>query len=166
MQVLATTTGNTLYAWGYNQSGQVGNNTNGPGTSKSSPVQIGALTTWSNVLGGNRSSFAKKGDGTLWSWGQNNFGQLGLGDVTDRNSPVQIGALTTWNKLGGGSQHVLATTTSEALYIWGNNTYGQLGDGTTTHKSSPIQVGALTGWNAVPTGSSGSANQTLVTFKS
>jgi alpha-tubulin suppressor-like RCC1 family protein len=66
---------------------------------RSSPVQIGALTTWSQVAGGSAHSLAIKTDGTLWSWGSGSSGKLGLNDIANRSSPVQVGALTTWSQL-------------------------------------------------------------------
>jgi alpha-tubulin suppressor-like RCC1 family protein len=88
----------------------VGNTTN-----YSSPIQLGALTTWLNVAAGYDGSLATKTDGTLWSWGKNTDGQLGLGNTTTYSSPVQVGALTTWNVLAKRpflKSAVLATTKS------------------------------------------------------
>ena len=156
VHVLATTTDGKLYAWGYNQQGAIGDGTGGAGTHKSSPVQVGALTTWSKVYANTRSSYAIKTDGTLWVWGKNDFGQLGVGNTTNYSSPVQVGGLTTWNKLGGGANHVLATNTANELYAWGyGGAFGQLGDGTTVSKSSPIQIGSLTTWGELGRGNNG-----------
>ena len=55
-----------------------------------------------------RSNIATKTDGTLWSWGQNSYGRLGLGDTTSRSSPVQVGTLTNWSSIAGGGVHTLA----------------------------------------------------------
>jgi alpha-tubulin suppressor-like RCC1 family protein len=77
---------------------------------RSSPVQVGALTTWSNVACGYEHIIATKTDGTLWAWGGNQFGQLGLGNITSRSSPVQVGALTTWSNIACGDGHNIATT--------------------------------------------------------
>ena len=85
-----------LWGWGYNAQGQLGL---GNTTYYSSPKQVGALTTWSQIANGNTHAIATKTDGTLWSWGYNVYGQLGLGDTTSRSSPVQVGALTTWFRL-------------------------------------------------------------------
>jgi alpha-tubulin suppressor-like RCC1 family protein len=72
-------------------------------TNVSSPVQIGSDTNWSLVAVGQYTNFAIKTNGTLWTWGYNNNGQLGLGDTTNRYSPVQIGSSTSWKSLGIGS---------------------------------------------------------------
>jgi alpha-tubulin suppressor-like RCC1 family protein len=81
----------------------------------------------------------------LWSWGQNSFGQLGLGNTTSYSSPKQIGALTTWSKVSTG-YHVAAIKTDGTLWAWGRNTDGELGLGDTTDRSSPVQIGASTAW--------------------
>ena len=73
--------------------GQLGTNNL---TNYSSPVQIGALTTWSKLAVGRDHTLALKTDGTVWAWGRNRYGQLGDGSTTNRSSPVQVGALTTW----------------------------------------------------------------------
>ena len=139
-----------LYAWGGNAYGELGL---GNTTYYSSPVQVGALTTWTKVSAGNQFSVAIKNDGTMWSWGYNGQGQLGLGDTTERSSPVQIGALTTWASVSVGGNFALAIKTDGTLWSWGSNTtYGQLGLGDTTNRSSPVQVGALTTWAKVSMG--------------
>jgi alpha-tubulin suppressor-like RCC1 family protein len=94
---LAIKTDGTLWAWGNGGDGRLGLNTYGP--NQSSPVQVGALTTWSQVAGGDSFSLAIKTDGTLWSWGINNIGELGLNNLVYRSSPVQIGTNTNWVSL-------------------------------------------------------------------
>ena len=85
-----------MYAWGYNGDGQLGL---GDTTNRSSPVQVGALTTWSQVAGGLTHTLATTTGGALYAWGNNNEGRLGLGNTTYYSSPVQVGALTTWSVL-------------------------------------------------------------------
>lgn len=143
----------TLWAWGRNQAGQLGLEDT---ANRSSPVQIGALTTWSFVgLAGGSESFAIKTDGTLWSWGRNNAGQLGLGNTTYYSSPKQIGSDTNWAFVATRWQCVAAIKTNGTLWTWGNNTNGGLGlgdSGAATSRSSPTQVGALTNWLYVTPG--------------
>jgi alpha-tubulin suppressor-like RCC1 family protein len=145
----AIKTDGTLWSWGNNTYGQLGQNDT---TNRSSPVQVGALTNWSKVSGGQSYTLAIKTNGTLWAWGRNNFGQLGDGTVTSKSSPVQVGALTTWSLVSAGAYTALAVKTDGTLWSWGYNNQGQLGDGTVTSKSSPVQVGALTTWSSVSTG--------------
>jgi alpha-tubulin suppressor-like RCC1 family protein len=149
--VFAIKTNGTLWAWGANGSGQLGL---GNTVNRSSPVQVGALTNWATVSSGHAAStVATKTDGTLWAWGKNDFGQLGLGNTTYYSSPKQVGALTTWLKAISGYSVTLAIKTNGTLWSWGNNSTGQLGLGNLTYYSSPMQVGALTNWSSVSGGS-------------
>jgi alpha-tubulin suppressor-like RCC1 family protein len=154
--VVAIKTNGTLWAWGYNGNGRLGL---GDTTSRSSPVQIGTGTTgdWSNVNCNIANHvLAVKNNGTLWAWGENTRGQLGLNDTTDRSSPVQVGTTTNWSLTGShlnaGSEISGAIKNDGTLWTWGRNHVGQLGlgdSGVTTYRSSPVQVGGLTGWNLV-----------------
>jgi alpha-tubulin suppressor-like RCC1 family protein len=147
LHVIATQTDGSLWSWGLNNSGQLGQNI-AYTVNRSSPVQIGALTTWLNVSCGYYHSIATKTDGTLWAWGYNNYGQLGDGTVISRSSPVQIGALTTWSKFSGGYNFTSTIKTDGTLWSWGRNNNGQLGQNiaTTVSRSSPVQVGSNTNW--------------------
>ena len=139
-------TDGTLWTWGINSNGQLGL---GNTTNYSSPKQVGALTTWSTPLIGaatNQFLLCTKTDGTLWSWGLNSTGQLGLGNTTSYSSPKQIGSLTTWKTPVAGNTFVICTKTDGTLWAWGNNTAGRLGQGDTVNRSSPVQIGALTNW--------------------
>ena len=82
-----------MWAWGRNNYGQLGD---GSTTDRSSPVQIGSLTTWLELGAGYQNSGARTTANTLFSWGVNANGELGDGSTTNRSSPVQVGALTTW----------------------------------------------------------------------
>jgi len=146
---IAIKTDGTLWMWGFNNRGQLGLN---DVANRSSPVQVGALTTWyQGAAGSQGSTFVIKTDGTLWSWGYNNFGQLGLNDTTSRSSPIQVGVLTTWSQVAGGREHTLAIKTDGALWSWGRNANGgQLGLNDTVNRSSPVQIGASTTWLVIP----------------
>ena len=146
---LALKTDGTLWAWGknYNNNGTLGL---GDNINRSSPVQVGTLTTWSVISVGYRHSLAIKTDGTLWTWGQYAGGVLGLGEGVDRSSPVQVGTLTTWSAASGAYRHSLAIKTDGTLWAWGRNyNNGQLGLGDIIDRSSPVQVGTLTTWSAI-----------------
>ena len=148
----AIKTDGTLWSWGYSPFGQLGHNNT---TSYSSPVQVGSLTNWLEIAAGcYYHSLAIKTDGTLWAWGYNNNGQLGIGTSDPTYSPTQVGALTTWAQIAGGDQfgHTKAITTSGYLWMWGKNNNGQLGLGNTTYYSSPKQVGSLSSWTKVTNG--------------
>lgn len=147
---VATKTDGTLWSWGKNTpQGQLGLNDT---VNRSSPVQIGALTTWYQVAAGSNHSLAIKTDGTLWSWGYNSSGPLGLGNTVYRSSPVQVGALTTWYQVAAGITFTIAIKTDGTLWSWGKNPYGQLGLNDTANRSSPVQVGALTTWSKIAAG--------------
>tara|TARA_R100001129_G_scaffold145288_1_gene106576 strand:- start:992 stop:2266 length:1275 start_codon:yes stop_codon:yes gene_type:complete len=139
-------TDGTLWAWGTQTTGQLGD---GSTTARSSPVQIGSVTTWVTVACGYSHTLAVKADGTLWAVGQNDNGQLGDGSTTNRSSLVQIGSLTNWKFVAAGDKNSLAVKTDGTLWGWGDNGVGALGDGSTTNRSSPVQIGSLTTWRKV-----------------
>ena len=149
--MIARKTGGTLWAWGRNTSGQLGDNTV---VNKSSPIQIGALNTWTKIAAGAYHCAAVRSDGTLWTWGENTVGQLGHNNTTNRSSPVQVGALTTWADVFCGPQNTFAIKTDGTLWSWGQNNWsyessfagGMLGVGDMTNRSSPTQVGTDTDW--------------------
>jgi len=90
----------------------------------------------------------------LYSWGQNNNGQLGINTTTPRSSPTQVGALTNWAEIEVAQfgYSCGAIKTDGTLWAWGQNSFGEIGDGTTVAKSSPVQVGALTTWSQASAG--------------
>ena len=139
-----------LWSWGQNSFGQLGL---GNRTNYSSPKQVGSLTDWDEVYGAKfNNCFAIKTDGTLWAWGFNIDGSLGLGNTTRYSSPKQVGSLTNWSSVSNGYFHTLAIKTDGTLWSWGRNNFGQLGLGNTTNYSSPKQVGSLTNWLQVAAG--------------
>ena len=81
----------TLWAWGRNSSGQLGN---GSMTDQSSPMKINSDTNWTTVAAGGYHTIALKKDGTLWAWGDNTFGQVGNGSTANQKSPVKINSDT------------------------------------------------------------------------
>ena len=136
----------TLWGWGRNGNGQLGD---GTGTTTNSPVQVGTANNWVTVASGADHALALKSDGTLWAWGHNGVGQLGDGSTTQRLSPVQVGTANNWATVACGAGHTLAVKGDGTLWGWGDNQYGQLGDGTTTQRLSPVQVGTASNWATV-----------------
>jgi len=134
-------TDGTLWAWGTNSYGDLGQNNT---TNSNSPLQVGTSTTWANVFPGLECYMAAKTDGTLWSWGARG-GHLGQNESDiDHSLPIQIGADTDWST--GQNKVSLITTTAYAiktngtLWSWGKGTYGEIGDNTRTQRSSPTQI--------------------------
>jgi alpha-tubulin suppressor-like RCC1 family protein len=161
----AIKTDGTLWTWGRNYSGQLGDNTV---ADKSSPVQtVAGGTRWKQVSAGNSNTAAIKTDGTLWTWGANNLGQLGDNTIIYKSSPIQtVAGGTNWKQvsviMNGIEPGMSAVKTNGTLWSWGCNDYGQLGDTTLTPRSSPIQtVAGGTNWKQV---SINSNNSTAIYF--
>jgi alpha-tubulin suppressor-like RCC1 family protein len=139
-----------LYSWGLGTTGILGLNDT---TTKSSPTQVGTETNWNTVSGtsnGGRFAAAIKTNGTLWMWGNNNYGSLGVNDRVSRSSPVQVGTLTNWSKATTGSYNTLAIKNDGTLWCWGENGQGQLGLNDRVYRSSPVQIGTGTDWATIP----------------
>jgi len=147
----AIKTDGTLWTWGRNNYGQLGNNTN---INKSSPIQtVAGGSDWQSVAGGRRYFAAIKTNNTLWSWGNNNYGQLGDNTVVERSSPVQtISSGTNWKLVSCGDTTAGATKTDGTLWLWGSGTNGALAnnDPGSSRVSSPIQtVAGGSNWKSV-----------------
>jgi len=115
----------TLWAWGYNGNGELGNNSK---VNSSVPVQIGVDKDWYAFAAGGNHALAQKTDGTLWAWGHNAYGQLGDGTWNNKLSPVQIAGHAGWQSFSAGAYHTLATKNDGTLWVWGFNGDGELGD--------------------------------------
>ena len=143
---MAIKTDGTLWGWGENINGELGINVGGPGLQKSSPVQVPGTTWRSLAVGSHRATLGTKTDGTLWSWGFNEQGQLGLNQAatTKISSPTQVPG-TNWSEnISVYDYFTLATKTDGTLWTWGYNGHGALGDNSNVSKSSPVQVPGTT----------------------
>jgi alpha-tubulin suppressor-like RCC1 family protein len=149
--VVAVKTDGTLWAWGNNSNGQLGD---GTFDNKSSPVQIGTLSNWKQVVCGFDWTLAVKTDGTLWGWGDNYAGAIGDGSPpwTDTFSPVQIGSLNDWKQVSASQYHTNAVKIDGTLWSWGPQYNGELGTNDGEYYSSPVQVGSLNNWKQVSAG--------------
>ncbi|MES2515148.1 MAG: T9SS type A sorting domain-containing protein [Bacteroidota bacterium] len=134
---LALQTDSTLWTWGYNGSGQLGDGTN---LSKIYPNKIGSADNWKYISGGAGSTMALKSNGTLWVTGQNQNGNLGDGTTIDKNVLTQIGIGSNWRLIAAGELHSEAMQNDGNLWSFGNNFSGQLGDGSNVNKSIPVLV--------------------------
>ncbi len=159
LHTIAIKTDSTVWAWGSNHVGQLGNGHSGgdgyiydPGIDSNTPVQVigpdgvGFLTDIIAIEGGDNHSVALKSDGTVWTWGSNNPGQLGNGTTTNSSTPVQVigsgcvGFLTDAIAIAAGHRHSIALISDSTVWCWGYNSDGQLGDGTNDNRRWPVQV--------------------------
>lgn len=109
------------------------------------------VAKWTAVAAGKAYSLALRGDGSLWAWGANARGQLGLNDVQGRNQPVKLPG-NDWSAVSAGLEHALALKSDGSLWAWGQNLTGQLGDGSTTQRNAPVRVGSDSDWLALAAG--------------
>lgn len=146
---LALKTDGSLWAWGENTNGELGDGTR---TIKNYPLRIGTENNWKIAMAGKRHSIAIKTDGSLWAWGQNYNGSLGLGSSAYNNvlTPTRVGTSNDWKTI---SRHFMycsfALKTNGTLWAWGHNITYNLGDGTLTSRNVPTQIGTDTDWVSI-----------------
>ena len=147
---LALKSDGTIWAWGSNSNGQLGNNTT---TDSPVPVPVSGLTGMIAVAGGGVYSLALKSDGTIWAWGRNDAGQLGNSTTTDSSVPVQVAKLTGILAIAAGDSDSVALKSDGTVWTWGRNNYGQLGVGANS-SSVPVRVSSLAQVVGIAAGSS------------
>jgi alpha-tubulin suppressor-like RCC1 family protein len=143
---LALRADGSLLAWGFNGNGELGNSINiGTYTPNPTPTATGTALPTRSTAAGTDHGLAVRADGTLWSWGANDYGQLGNGTTTASLVPVQVGTDRDWVMVAGGRSYSLGLKANGALYAWGLNSFGQLGvaatSGTLVATSTPTRVG-------------------------
>ncbi len=143
--VIAIRADGGLFTWGVNSSGCLGDNTP-VATTRSSPVQIGT-SSWISVSATFNNVVALRRDGSVFAWGANESGQLGVSDIVSRSSPVQVGT-SSWSFIASGYNASFAIRTDGSLWAWGVNNFGQLGISLATNRSSPVQIGTSS-WSSV-----------------
>ncbi len=147
---LALNSDGTVWAWGYNNFGQLGDSTF---TIRASPVQVHDLTSVISIAAGHYHSLALMNDRTIWAWGGNQYGQLGDGTtIWGRNTPVQVSSLTSVISVAGGARHSVALKSDGTVWAWGYNGSGQLGNGSTANSTTPVSVSSLAGIIAIAAG--------------
>lgn len=141
--VLALREDGTVWAWGGNGEGNLGDGTT---VSHLVPEQVPGLAGIAQVAA-DTASFAVSDGGTLFSWGSNTFGMLGTGTSAQYTvSPAPVPGLTGVTQVATDGVSTLALREDGSVYSWGNNLCGELGDGTTTARSTPelIDQGPIT----------------------
>jgi hypothetical protein len=172
---LALKNDGTLWAWGENFYGQLGDGTT---VHRNTPVRVGSLTGVTSMAVGFQHSLARMNDSTVRAWGTNANGELGDGTTIERHSPVEViggqpivsaspstaspiiippppppwSYLTRVNAVAAGLAYSLALMTDGTLRAWGSNDFGQLGDGTNFDRHTPVQVPNVSGVIDIGTG--------------
>ena len=115
-----------------------------------SRAAVAALMSRPTELGG--FSLGIQTNGTLWAWGLNHTGQLGIGSTTLSRIPVQVGSQSNWVQVEAGATHTLALQRDGSLWAWGANESGQLGRGNTAASATPVRVGGESAWVEIRAG--------------
>lgn len=137
----------SLWCWGNNNSGQLGD---GTWSNEKSPVSVSI--GYSQVSGGNVHTCGIIPDGSLYCWGENENGQLGDGSGDNQNTPTQIGA-NNFTVVAAGYSHTCGITSEGSFCCWGNNEYGQLGNGNWESQDTPSCLGGSSDWKTISAGS-------------
>jgi alpha-tubulin suppressor-like RCC1 family protein len=135
----------TLWAWGKNDFGQLGDSSL---VNKNLPVLISSDSNWTKISAGAFHNLALKANGTLWAWGNNTNGELGDSSVIQKNYPTKVGNERNWIAISAGGNHSMAIKVFGTLYSWGKNNNGQLGIGNNsiTNQNFPVKIGAKNNW--------------------
>jgi len=150
----AIKTDGTLWCWGHNEFGQVGNGDSGVGKKVSKPSQVGADSNWDTVSLGAEHVCGLKDNGTLFCWGSNAQGQIGDGNGADgvkSTVPAQVDA-STWVQVSSGALSTCAIKADKSLWCWGSDTNEQLGNPENADSLKPLRVGVANDWTWIAAG--------------
>ena len=139
----------TLWCWGRNTWGEVGNGTRGPGPAI--PTQVGSATNWSSVAAGGATSCGIRTSGQLFCWGLNNSGQVGDGSHRVRTKPRRVGTDRDWRQVSVGWFTGCGVREDGSGWCWGGNAAGQLGSGVGGDRTAPVRVPG-DGWRSISVG--------------
>ncbi|BDR53420.1 hypothetical protein KIM372_13270 [Bombiscardovia nodaiensis] len=158
IHTLGVTDDNTLWAWGFNSYGQLGNGTTS--TSNVLPIKVKVpdgvqfRTDPDSLAVGLWHNLAIDTNGSLWAWGFNDRGMLGDGTTIDRSVPIQVQAPAgvKFKQVSASAYHSLALDTDGNVWAWGDNSYSRLGDGTATYRFTPVKITAPVPFTTVQAG--------------
>ena len=139
----------SLWAWGDNFSGQLGDGTQ---IERSSPVKLAGLASIVAAVGGEAHSVAVGADGSVYGWGVNDRGQVGDGTTRTRLLPTPVTGISGAAGVAVGANHVVVIKADGTVWAWGRNDVGELGDGSTTQRNAPVRVGSLSSVAAIGSG--------------
>ncbi|GAA0439100.1 hypothetical protein Acor_68670 [Acrocarpospora corrugata] len=151
---LALASDGSVWAWGHNGYAELGDGTT---VNRPRPVKLAGITGATQIAASAHGvhSMAIRSDGTLWTWGNNANGQLGLGGSVPRYVPTQVPGLTGVTAIAAGEKSAFAVADpARSVWAWGSNTVGQLGDGTTTERRTPVRI-SLSGVSQIEAGAGG-----------
>ena len=139
----------TVWAWGDNRYGQLGNGTT---EDSKAPVKVSGLDSVTAIAACFFQSVALKKDGTVWAWGYNGSGQLGNGSTENSATPVQVSGLNGIQAIAAGNGHIVALKKDGTVWAWGSNRSGQLGTDSKVNFLTPVQVSGVSDITAVAAG--------------
>ena len=155
---LALLADGTVWAWGRDNYGQLGN---GDAGNSPVPTQVSGLPPITAISAGGFHSVALAEDGKVWTWGYNIWGQLGIDSFDDAQLPVEVLSLSEVVDIAAGFLHTLALTRDGTVYAWGHNAFGQLGIGSNENQSTPVEVESLSDAEIVNVASGPAADVSL-----
>ena len=155
---LALESDGSVWAWGTNVWGELGNSTNlGNYTWNVPPYGVAGIPAAAGVSAGNGTSVALVADGTVWAWGNGQQGQMGNGTATPNNTTPVQSSISGVSTLQAGGEHIAAVKGDGTAWAWGYGAYGQLGNGTqVTVQSTPVQTTGIAVAQPAPCNSPGS----------
>jgi hypothetical protein len=157
---LALDADSTVWAWGFNNAGELGNGITSS-SGQYTPVKVNLLTGITAIASGTGHSLAVKSDGTVWAWGKGSYGKLGIGGTGDQATPVKVVGLTGIIAVDAGQHHSLALKNDGTVWAWGFNNMGQLGDGTIENRLVPVKIDSISGIVQISASSGGTHSLAL-----
>lgn len=145
---LALSRDGKIYSWGYNEYGQLGNDTF---TNSTHPVEVKDIHDAIMISANESYSGALRRDGSVWIWGLNVGGELG-GKILTYKKPQAVATLRNMGALSMGGFHTLTVDQSNNVWSWGRNNFGQIGDGTNQDRATPIKLSTITNVSQIAAG--------------